>query len=182
MVDHLTLGIDPAGAHTGINALEVAAGLVRRTFRVDGAFRPTISIGIAEIAPDAGARGSLRLRPALGIRAARRREAGVPRGFHRLRRRYCFWDLVALAKGVALVASWTFTHRNMILRVTVGVESAGATARVQAVLLDTRLALGAFVIDDAFRAAVGRCTQKARITAAHGRLAEWLAGSIGPTR
>ena len=58
VVDHLTLGIDPAGVDAGVDTFKVGAGLVGRTFCVGGALRPALRVGVAKVAPDTGTGGA----------------------------------------------------------------------------------------------------------------------------
>jgi len=67
-----------------------------------------------------------------------------------------FRNFVTLSKRVTLIACWALADSNVVSWSTVSVESTGTTARVQAVLFDTGLNLGAFIIDNALWPAIGR--------------------------
>ena len=180
VINNLALGIDATGAHTGIDALQVATGLVCWTVRVDGAFRATVGIGITKVSTNAGACGTICLSFALSIRTTGWWEARVPGclnwlGSEDLR------DFVALAERVTLIANWTFANSNVVSWFTFCIESTGPTAGIQATLLDASLALGAFIIDKAFRPTVGWWALISSIAAAHRGLSKGLAWSKGPT-
>jgi hypothetical protein len=115
VVYHLTLGIDATGANAGIDALQVAAGLVCWAIRVDRAFWSTIGIGITEIAAYTGAGSTISLRLALSIGATWRGEARILGSLHRLWRDD-LRDLVALSKWITFITRRAFAYGYMVAR------------------------------------------------------------------
>lgn len=73
MIDNVAESPSSASAGAGVDAFLVAARLFPRALGVHGALGSTVSVGIAKVVWQAAARALA----ALGVRAARRRVAGI---------------------------------------------------------------------------------------------------------
>ena len=74
---HSTDRIDPAGAGTGVDTVELLTCFVRRAVGADHALGPACGVGVPEVVRDAGAAPRPAPLPALRVGAARRGAARV---------------------------------------------------------------------------------------------------------
>lgn len=76
VIGNVALGVESADAGARVDASIVHAGLVTRTFRVDGALRPARDVRVSAVVRWTAALGAARLRidDALGVRTARVRD------------------------------------------------------------------------------------------------------------
>lgn len=149
MILHGAPGEFAASARTRVLASLIDTRGGAEALGVVGAFRPAVGRA-ADVVEQARAGGMRADHLALRVRAARVRRAGVPFAFRQGRHGA---DLEAVHEGIAGVAVGAAADGIVVHRQAVGVLSAGAWARVRALVLDARLVLRTLGADDAARSA-----------------------------
>lgn len=90
--------------------------------------------------------------------------------------------LLALDKGVPDVAAGALAHWLVVVAIALCLDPAGIDAGVHTLLVDAGLMCLTVAMEDAFGAAVWRCSDVSQEAAAGGNLALPLASCVGPTR
>lgn len=92
------------------------------------------------------------------------------------------WD--GSTRSVRITGEFWLTRANwlVVCHSTVGVKTARAWTRIDALLIDARTIAWTIAVDDTFWTAIGRCADHIGQTSARGLIVDHLTGTVGTAR